>query len=201
LPIESNIEADHLLLHFTPNQWAGDGGLPLITRGEGCWVYDADSKRYFDGLSSLFCSQLGHSVRPSIVQAVIDQLERLPYWTNWTSLHPSAAALATRLGQLAPPGLDRVFFVNSGSEANESAIKLARQYHAARGEPLRYKTISRRLAYHGTTLGALSLTGIPALRSMFEPLMAGARHVSNRTDITAHRGRRRASSSRRCSPS
>jgi adenosylmethionine-8-amino-7-oxononanoate aminotransferase len=169
----------HLMMHFTRHSAYQAGEVPIITRGEGCWLYDSAGRRYFDGLSGLFCVQIGYGFGEELGAAAKRQLEELPFYTNWSYAHPRSVELATRVAELAPGDLNRVFFVSGGSEGNEAVIKLARQYHQLRGEPRRYKFIARRLAYHGTTFGALSLTGIAALRNPFEPLMPGVRHVSN----------------------
>jgi adenosylmethionine-8-amino-7-oxononanoate aminotransferase len=110
--------------------------------------------------------------------AAATQMRELPFYTNWSYAHPRAIELAHELASLAPGDLNRVFFVSGGSEAVESAWKLARQYHQARGER-RWKAIGRRLAYHGTTMGALSINGVPALRAPFEPLVPDVVHVRN----------------------
>jgi adenosylmethionine-8-amino-7-oxononanoate aminotransferase len=153
--------------------------VPVISHGEGCWLYDSKGKRYFDGLAGLFCTQIGYSYGGELGDAAAQQMRELPFYTNWSYAHPRAIELATKVAELAPGDLNRVFFVSGGSEANESIIKLVKQYHQIRGEHRRYKMIARRIAYHGTTLGALSLTGIYALKTPFEPLMPGVRHVSN----------------------
>src|SRR5205085_7372536 len=111
-------------------------------------------------------------------QAALAQMRELPFYTNWSYSHPRAIELAHEIARLTPGDLNRVFFVSGGSEAVESAWKLARQYHQARGER-RWKAVSRRLAYHGTTMGALSINGIPALRAPFEPLVPDVVHVRN----------------------
>jgi adenosylmethionine-8-amino-7-oxononanoate aminotransferase len=105
-------------------------------------------------------------------------MRELPFYTNWSYAHPRAIELAEEVASLAPGDLNRVFFVSGGSEAIESAWKLARQYHQARGER-RWKAVARRTAYHGTTMGALSINGIPALRAPFEPLVPDTIHVRN----------------------
>ena len=105
-------------------------------------------------------------------------MRELPFYTNWSYAHPRAIELAHEIAQLAPGDLNRVFFVSGGSEAVESAWKLARQYHQARGER-RWKAVARRVAYHGTTMGALSINGIAALRAPFEPLVPDTLHVRN----------------------
>jgi adenosylmethionine-8-amino-7-oxononanoate aminotransferase len=170
---------EHLVMHFTRHAAYRDEDLPVITHGEGCWLYDSTGKKLFDGLSGLFCTQIGYSFGAELGAAGAAQMAELPFYTNWGYAHPRSVELAAKVAELAPGDLNRVFFVSGGSEANESIIKLVKQYHQLRGAHRRYKMIARRIAYHGTTLGALSLTGIAALKEPFEPLMAGVRHVSN----------------------
>ena len=165
----------HLWMHFTR---LGDSDVPIITRGEGCYVYDDHGNRYLDGLSALFCVNIGHG-RADIAQAGADQAKELGFFTNWSYAHPPAIELATRIAALAPGDLNRVFFTSGGSEAVESALKLARQYHKLRGHGLKHKVIAREIAYHGTSLGALSATGVTELRTPFEPLAPGGCHVLN----------------------
>lgn len=168
----------HLFPHFTRGQVWRDQRLPVIVRGEGCYLYDDRGRRFLDGLAGLFCVNMGHG-RTDIPAAATKQMEQLAYWTNWSAAHPASVEAATLIAGLAPDGLERVFFVNSGSEAVESAIKLARQYHVSQGAPQRTKIIARDMAYHGTTLGALAVTGIPKYKAPFGPLMPGVRHVPN----------------------
>ena len=167
----------HLWGHFSVLR-SGVDSTRIIERGDGCYVWDHEGNRYLDGLAGLFVSQVGHG-RAELAQAAGEQAEKLGYFPIWTYAHPSAIRLASRLAQLAPGDINRVFFTTGGSEAVESAWKLARQYFQAKGEPGRHKVISRHLAYHGTTLGALSITGVPALRMPFEPLVPGASKVAN----------------------
>ncbi len=175
---------EHLLLHFT--DMPGFRERPLVlTRGDGCHVFDSHGKRYIDGLSGLYCTQVGHSFGDEIGRAAHAQMCELPFTSNWTVAHPRAIELAARIASLAPPGLENVFFTSGGSEAVEAAWKFARQYHAARGEPQRRKAISRKIAYHGTTLGALSFTGLGSCRAPFEPLAVPTRFVSA-TDSYRH---------------
>ena len=166
---------DHLWLHFTR---MGGAEPPIIVRGEGCYLEDIDGRRYLDALAGLFAVQVGYSYGEEMGQAALEQMRELPFYTNWSYAHPRAIELAQEIARLAPGDLNRVFFVSGGSEAVEAAWKLARQYHEARGER-RWKAIGRRLAYHGTTMGALSLNGIPALRTPFEPRVPGTAHVRN----------------------
>lgn len=168
----------HLFPHFTRGEvWAGEN-VPVIVRGDGCYVYDEHGTRFLDGLAGLFCVNMGHG-REDIARAGAEQLRRLPYWTNWSAAHPAAMGASELIADLAPDGLGSVFFVNSGSEAVESAIKLARQFHTNRGEPDRTKIVARDMAYHGTTLGALAVTGIDRYRAPFAPVIPGVRHFPN----------------------
>ena len=169
----------HLWMHFT-RMGAFDEAheVPIIVRGEGCYVYDQHGNRYLDGLSALYCVNIGHG-RADVAQAGADQAKDLGFFTNWGYAHPKAIELATRIAGLAPGDLNRVFFTSGGSEAVDSALKLCRQYHKLTGNPGRYKVISRKLAYHGTTMGALTATGIPDARRPFEPLFPGSAHVAN----------------------
>lgn len=169
----------HLWMHFSRMGAYNDGvELPIIVRGEGCHVWDVHGKRYFDGLSALFCVNIGHG-RQDIAQAGADQARELGFFTNWSYAHPRAIELAAKVAELAPGDLNRVFFTSGGSEAVDSAFKLARQYHRLRGNAGKYKVIARHTAYHGVTLGCLMATGIPGLRSPFEPLPPGGCHVPN----------------------
>jgi adenosylmethionine-8-amino-7-oxononanoate aminotransferase len=168
----------HLWMHFTRMSAYADHEIPIIVRGEGCYVYDEHGKRYLDGLSSLFCVNIGHG-RADIVQAGADQAAELGFFTNWSYAHPRAIELAARIASLAPGDLNRVFFTSGGSEAVESALKLARQYFKLHGKPNKTKFIAREIAYHGTSLGALAATGITSLREPFEPLVPGGCHVPN----------------------
>jgi adenosylmethionine-8-amino-7-oxononanoate aminotransferase len=189
---------EHLWLHFTRMGGYRDADVPIIVRGDGCYLEDSKGKRYLDALAGLFSVNIGYGFGEEIGQAALEQMRELPFYTNWSYAHPRAIELASTVAELAPGDLNRVFFVSGGSEAVESAWKLARQYFLARGgkriphgdetrhdqqvaapTALKYKAIARRVAYHGTTFGALSINGIPALRSPFEPLVPEVRHVHN----------------------
>src|SRR2546421_5534805 len=188
---------DHLWLHFT-NMRGHEP--PIIVRGDGCYLEDVHGNRYLDALAGLFSVNIGYGYGEEIGQAALEQMRELPFYTNWTYAHPRAIELAKEVAELAPGDLNRVFFVSGGSEAIESAWKLARQFYAAKGEnrfrtaqvpgdrigetPLlmtarRWKAISRNVAYHGTTMGALPLNRDPALRTPFEPLVPEVLHVRN----------------------
>jgi adenosylmethionine-8-amino-7-oxononanoate aminotransferase len=164
------VTTDHLWRHFTPASHS-----PIvINRAEGCYIYDEDGNRYLDALSALYCVNIGYGPWPEIAEAAAEQLSTLPFWTNWVGYAtPPSLRLAEKLTEHLPIDVGRIFFVGGGSEAIETALKISRQYHRLRGEPTRYKVVSRRSAYHGTTFGALSINGSPALRQHFEPLLPG----------------------------
>ncbi len=169
----------HLWMHFTRMSSYGPGHeVPVIMRGDGAYVYDQHGKRYLDGLSGLYVVQVGHG-RGELATAAARQAAELAYFPVWSYAHPRAIELAERLASLAPGDLNRVFFTTGGSEAVESAWKLARQYFRAIGQPGRYKVLSREIAYHGTTMGALSITGLAAIKGPFEPLVPGSVRVEN----------------------
>jgi adenosylmethionine-8-amino-7-oxononanoate aminotransferase len=169
----------HLWMHFSRmGSYGPDHEIPIIVRGEGCYVYDEHGNRYLDGLSALFCVNAGHG-RAELGAAAARQIEELDFYTLWSYAHPRAIELAARIASLAPGDLNRVFFTSGGSEAVESTLKLARNYHRIRGNGQKHKVIAREIAYHGTSLGALSATGITELRAPFEPLTPGGCHVPN----------------------
>lgn len=171
--------ARHLWMHFTRmGAYSHGEPLPIIDHGEGCWLWDHAGKRYLDALSGLFVVNVGHG-RQELADIGAQQGGRLSYFPLWSYAHPPAIELAARLAELAPGDLNRVFFTVSGSEAVESAWKLARQYFRLMGQPGRYKVISRQTAYHGTTMGALAITAVPSMRSPFEPLAPGGIKVPN----------------------
>jgi adenosylmethionine-8-amino-7-oxononanoate aminotransferase len=168
----------NLWLHFTRMSTYEDSDVPVIVRGSGAYVFDQHGRRYLDGLSGLFVSQVGHG-RTEIAEAAARQMSELAYFPLWSYAHPKAIELAQRLAELAPGHLNRVFFTTSGSEAVESAWKLAKQYFKLTGQPGRYKVISRDIAYHGTSMGALAVTGLADIKHPFEPLVPGGVRVPN----------------------
>jgi adenosylmethionine-8-amino-7-oxononanoate aminotransferase len=198
---------EHLWLHFTRMGGYQDGEVPIIVRGDGCYLEDSNGKRYLDALAGLFSVNIGYGYGDEVGEAAAAQMRELPFYTNWGYAHPRAIELASEVASLLPGDLNRLFFVSGGSEAVESAWKLSRQYYAARGQQRlraavvpsgggpptrvdearaiqdagsrRWKAISRNIAYHGTTMGALSINGIPALRTPFEPLVPEVLHVRN----------------------
>jgi adenosylmethionine-8-amino-7-oxononanoate aminotransferase len=197
---------EHLWLHFTRMSAYEGAEVPIIVRGDGCYLEDSNGKRYLDALAGLFSVNIGYGYGEEMGEAAAAQMRELPFYTNWSYAHPRAIELANEVASLTPGDLNRLFFVSGGSEAVESAWKLARQYYSARGEQQRmhvaharsepyhdfdaeqaaaygterrWKAISRHIAYHGTTMGALSINGIPALRTPFEPLVPEVLHVRN----------------------
>jgi adenosylmethionine-8-amino-7-oxononanoate aminotransferase len=169
---------DHLWMHFTRMSSYAEAEVPVIVRGSGPYIWDSHGRRYLDGLSGLFVVQAGHG-RTELAEAASKQASELAFFPLWSYAHPQAIALAERLTTHTPGDLDRVFFTTGGGEAVETAWKLARAYFKAIGKPGKHKVISRSIAYHGTTMGALSITGIPAARQDFEPLVPGAHKVMN----------------------
>jgi adenosylmethionine-8-amino-7-oxononanoate aminotransferase len=170
---------DHLWLHFTRHSTYENGGeMPLIVKGEGHKIWDSHGREYIDGLAGLFVVQVGHG-REELAEAAARQARELAFFPLWSFAHPRAVELADRIAAMAPGDLNRVFFTTGGGEAVESAWKLAKQYFKLTGKPNKHKVISRAVAYHGTPQGALSITGIPPLKEMFEPLVPGAHKVPN----------------------
>jgi len=196
---------EHLWLHFTRMGAYEGADVPIIVRGDGCYLEDINGKRYLDALAGLFSVNIGSGYGEEMGEAAAAQMRELPFYTNWSYAHPRAIELASEVASLTPGDLNRLFFVSGGSEAVESAWKLARQYYSARGDQRaraivtslgdpptrvdearaaptggrRWKAISRNIAYHGTTMGALSINGIAAIRAPFEPLVPEVLHVRN----------------------
>jgi adenosylmethionine-8-amino-7-oxononanoate aminotransferase len=174
-----SLERDALELiipHFASNEELAKGP-KIFERGEGCYVYDIQGNRYFDSFATLLTTVCGHC-RPEVTQAVTEQMQRLEFFPNYVDAFTvPLIELARKLAEIAPGDLSVSFFVNSGSEANETALKMARQYHVERGERQRFKFIARRDSYHATTLGGSAVTGLKWFREYFEPLMPGALFV------------------------
>ncbi|KAA1427719.1 aspartate aminotransferase family protein [Nocardioides antri] len=169
---------DHLWMHFTRHSTYDEHDVPVIVRGEGAYIYDSNGKRYLDALAGLFVNQLGHG-RKDLVEAAAKQAGDLAFFPLWSYAHPTAIELADKVASYAPGDLNRVFFTSGGGEAVESAWKLAKQYFKLTGRPMKHKVISRAIAYHGTTQGALSITGLPGLKAPFEPLVPSTFRVPN----------------------
>lgn len=168
----------HLWMHFTDMSRYAQEPPTTIVRGEGAYVWDSNGKRYLDGLSGLFVVQAGHG-RQTLAEAAARQAQELAYFPLWSFAHPSAIELADVLVDRAPDGIEKVFFCSGGSEAVETAWKLAKQYFRLIGKPSKRKVISRQASYHGTTQGALAITGMPAYKIDYEPLVPGSVRVPN----------------------
>ena len=150
---------------------------PRAVGGDGPYIIDSEGRRYLDASGGAAVSCLGHS-HPAVIQAIKDQLDKIPYaHTNFFTTEASEA-LAAHLIERAPEGLGRVYFVSGGSEANETAIKLIRQYFVNKGEPERSRIVARRQSYHGNTLGALAVGGNFLRRAPFKPLLIETSHIA-----------------------
>ena len=177
-PMLEQAAKDNLFLHFTQHKPLLEGDLPIIVRAEGHHFWDIDGKKYLDGISSLFSVNAGHG-RHELATAAYEQMRKLDYFPIWSHAHPTAIELSERILSYAPKNLTRVFFTSGGGEGNETAWKLAKQYFKLQGKPLKHKVLTRSVAYHGTSHGALSLTGIPAMKKAFEPLVPSTFRVPN----------------------
>src|SRR3954464_7674761 len=169
---------DHLWMHFTRHGSYKDNDVPVIVRGEGPYIWDANGKKYLDALAGLFVSQLGHG-RADLAEAAAKQAEKLAFMPLWSYAHPNAIELAARVAGYAPGPPTGVFSTGGGGGGVEPAWKLAKNYYKLVGKPLKHKVISRAIAYHGTTQGALSITGLPGLKQQFEPLVPSTFRVPN----------------------
>jgi hypothetical protein len=168
----------HLWMHFTRHSSYDNKEIPIIVRAEGHHIFDINGKKYFDGLSGLFSVNAGHG-RVRYAEAAAKQMTELDFFPLWSYAHPRAIELAERLLSYAPKNMNRVFFTTGGGEAVETAWKIAKQYFKMTGKPTKHKVISRHVAYHGTSQGALSITGIPAMKKMFEPLVPSTFRIPN----------------------
>ena len=171
---------DNMFLHFTRHSpyYTAKGEIPIITKASGHHFWDQNGKKYFDGISSLFSVNIGHG-RSRLAEAAAKQMKELDYFPLWSHAHKPGIELSERLLSYAPKNLTRVFFTTGGGEANETAWKLAKQYFKMTGKPMKHKMISRMTAYHGTSHGALSLTGIASMKKQFEPLVPSTFRVPN----------------------
>jgi adenosylmethionine-8-amino-7-oxononanoate aminotransferase len=177
-PAATGSAADHLWMHFTRMSSYRNADVPMIVRGEGPYVWDSNGKRYLDGLAGLFVVQVGHG-RTELAEAAAKQAAELAYFPLWSYAHPKAVELAERLADLAPADINKAFFTTGGAEAVEAAWKLARSYFKRTGKPTKHKVISRNIAYHGTSMGALSITGLAGIKAEFEPLVPTGVRVPN----------------------
>jgi beta-alanine--pyruvate transaminase len=154
----------------------------LLARAEGMHYWTDDGRKVLDGIAGLWCVNAGHA-RPKIVEAIGRQAGELDYAPPFQMGHPKAFELADRLVGIAPQGLDKVFFTNSGSESVDTALKMAIAYHRARGEGARTRLIGRERGYHGVNFGGISVGGMVANRKMFGTLLAGVDHIRHTHDL------------------
>lgn len=172
-----DLDGRHLWHPFTQQQgWSEEEPL-VIERGFGTDLIDSEGRRYIDGVSSLWCNVHGHR-HPGIDKAIRDQLDRIAHSTMLGLTHPLAAELSERLVEIAPPGLERVFYSDSGSTATEIALKMAFQYWHQQGESKRRSYVCLRDAYHGDTIGAVSVGGIDLFHECYGPLLFDAHQVA-----------------------
>ncbi|MCL4790645.1 MAG: aspartate aminotransferase family protein [Gammaproteobacteria bacterium] len=171
------LDREHFLHPFTDHRELAARGTRVITRAEGAWLWDATGHRLLDAMSGLWCVNLGYG-RQELVAAATQQLQSLPYYNSFFQCtHPPAIELAAELCAIAPPGFNRVFFTNSGSEANDTVIRLVRYYWSLLGKPDRQLIIARRNAYHGSTVGAASLSGMPWMHAQAGLPIPGILHI------------------------
>jgi beta-alanine--pyruvate transaminase len=154
----------------------------LLTRAEGMYYWDDKGRQILDAVAGLWCVNAGHA-RPKIVQAIQDQAAELDFAPPFQMAHPKAFELAERIAEIAPSGMNKVFFTNSGSEAVETALKMALAYQRARGEGTRTRLIGRERGYHGVNFGGISVGGIVANRRMFGTLLGGVDHIRHTHDL------------------
>ncbi len=163
----------HVLISLSHYEDVERSGIKIIERGEGCYVFDADGRRYLDTFASLLTSVCGHH-RPELHQAMLEQMRRIEFYPVYHDcLTPVVIELAKRLAALAPGDLEVSYLVSDGSDATESAIKMARQYFYEIGEPGRYKILYRRNSYHGASMGAMAATGLQWFREVQPPTAPG----------------------------
>ena len=172
---------DSFWMPFTPNR-KFKRQPRLFVGAEGMYYIEEGGRRVLDGMAGLWCVNAGHA-QPAIVEAIAAQARQLDYVSSFSATHPRAFELSGRLAALAPEGLDRVFFTNSGSEAVDTALKIARAYHRARGESERVRFIGRARAYHGVGWGGLSVGGLGSYRYQFGPLLADVAHLRHTHDL------------------
>jgi putrescine aminotransferase len=171
------LDALHHLHPFTTHSSLRAGGARVIVRGDGPYIVDSDGNRILDGMAGLWTANLGHS-RPELAEAAYQQMLELPFYnTFFRTTHPPVVALSRKLAELAPANLNQVFYGSSGSESNDTAIRLNRHYWTLKGEPKRRIIISRKNAYHGSTIAAASMSGMAHMHAHSYPLYEGFRHI------------------------
>jgi putrescine aminotransferase len=170
------LDARHHVHPFTDQAALAAKGVRIITRGEGCWLWDSEGNRLLDGMAGLWCVNVGYG-RAELVEAARRQMTSLAFYNTFFQCSTAPPIeLAARLAAIAP-GFDRVFFANSGSEANDTVVKLVRYFWKRKGQPQKQTMIGRTYAYHGVTLAAASLSGLPNMHPQFDLPLAGFAHV------------------------
>ncbi len=194
----ASLDARHHLHPFTDHEEMHATGTHVIVRGQGVHLWDAHGQRLLDGIAGLWCVNVGYNCA-EIADAVTAQMRRLPYYCSFfnTTTQP-AIELAERLAQLAPRGLGHVMFCNSGSEANETALKFIRAYWKLRGAPRKTKILSREFAYHGVTLATASMTGLPSVYAPFDLPLPGFLHIPGPNAYAVNREHEPAAHGRWC---
>ncbi|MET0431483.1 MAG: aspartate aminotransferase family protein [Hyphomicrobium sp.] len=172
------LDAQHHLHPFSDHQsLRGSQSVRVIVKGEGAYIIDSDGNRILDGMAGLWTTNIGYGNK-ELAQAAYDQMVELPFYnTFFKTTHPPVVALARKLAEIAPANLNQVFFGSSGSESNDTAIRLIRHYWALKGEPKRRIIISRKTAYHGSTIAAGSMGGMSHVHQHSYPVYEGFRHV------------------------
>ena len=178
---QENLNLDNYWLPFTPNK-KFKANPRLLTSAKGMFYKSDDGREVLDGIAGLWCTNAGHC-HPKIVAAVQNQAAELDYATAFNMSHPKAFELAEKVSSLTPQGLDRIFYGNSGSEAVETAMKVALAYHASKGDGQKTKFIGREKGYHGVNFGGVSVGGLTPNRKSFGPLLPGVDHMPHTWDI------------------
>ena len=159
------IDQRHYLHPFTDYKGLAAVGSRIITRAEGVYLWDSEGNRILDGMDGMWCVNVGYG-RKALAEVARDQLCELPYYNSFfQTAHPPAIELSSLLADITPAGLNRAFYTNSGSEANDTVIRMVRRYWDLVGQPQKKVIISRTWAYHGSTMGAASLTGMPEMHA------------------------------------
>ncbi|MGI9507760.1 MAG: aspartate aminotransferase family protein [Geminicoccaceae bacterium] len=172
------LDRDHHLHPFTDHRALSKIGSRIVTKAEGCWLWDSEGNRILDGMAGLWCVNVGYG-REELVEAASRQMSELPYYnTFFQSSTPACVELAAKLATIAPADLSRTFFANSGSEANDTAVKLVRYFWNMQGKPEKKTIISRELGYHGVTLAAASLSGLTPMHPQSDLPLPGFEHVA-----------------------
>lgn len=179
--LELGLEASAFWMPYTANRQFKKAPR-LLARAEGMYYWTSDGRQVLDGCAGLWCVNAGHC-RPKIVAAVQKQVAEMDFAPTFNMGHPNAFEFAGRLAAIAPERFTRVFFTNSGSEAADTALKIALAYHRARGEAQRFRLIGRERGYHGVNFGGMAVGGIPANRKAFGPGVAGVDHIRHTHDL------------------